>query len=168
MSINGLDLMTGCELNKLVLGRDGVCAAMIDPPHRPRAACFDTKVQGQGAERLASWIDELPLGATVIVTSCSRLSWAHNREALAEALATLGALDPPSRIDDAYSLVGVKGATAPLSEARTPCCENPDPVCHTCDQTVAAANAVVACGVPVVAQESVLSTTSYLGTWASP
>ena len=29
--------------------RDGVCAAVLDPPYQPRAACFDTKTQGIGA-----------------------------------------------------------------------------------------------------------------------
>lgn len=48
MTVNGVDLfsdVTGCGLDKLVVGRDGVCAALIDPPYAPRAACFDTKTQ---------------------------------------------------------------------------------------------------------------------------
>ena len=52
----------------------------------------------------------------MLLASCSRLAWAHNRNALGASLATLGARNPPARIDDAYALVGVKGATAPLGE----------------------------------------------------
>ena len=167
MSVNGVDLLEGCGMNKLVVGRDGVCAALIDPPNKPRAACFDTKAQGEGADQLAAWIDTLPIGASVMVTSCSRLAWAHNREALATSLASLGALNPPTRIDDAYALVGIKGATAPLSESRTACCESPDPVCHTCDQTVAYASADVACGAAALTLPSALESTPYLGQWAS-
>ena len=166
LTANGLDLLQGCGLNKLVVGRDGVCAALIDPPNKPRAACFDTKTQGEGAEKLASWIDGLPTGASVLLASCSRLSWAHNREALATSLRTLGALDPPTRIDDAYALVGVKGGTAPLAESRTACCLNPSPVCHACDQTVAYASADVTCGAPAKAAPSALGS-GYLGTWGS-
>jgi len=173
MSVNGLDLFSGCELDKLVVGRDGVCAALIDPPNKPRAACFDTKTQGAGAEQLASWIDTLPQGATAMVVSCSRLSWAHNREALATSLKKIGALDPPTRIDDAYALVGIKGAATPLSEAKTPCCTsnldmqgNPTSVCATCDQTVAAAKADTACGAAVTPSASSLGS-SYYGSWAS-
>ena len=161
LSANGLDLMAGCGLENLVIGRDGVCAALIDPPNQPRAACFDTKTQGQGAEQLAAWIDTLPGGATVMIVSCSRLSWAHNRDALATALANLGALAPPTRIDDAYALIGTKGASAPLAEAKTQCCENPDPVCLTCDQAVARASADVTCGLLVNTSASVLASTTY-------
>ena len=76
LTVNGLDLMDGCELNKLVVGRDGVCAAVIDPPNKPRAACFDTKHSEDGAGQLASWIQGLADGATALVVSCSRLAWA--------------------------------------------------------------------------------------------
>ena len=119
---------------------------MVNSPYPPRAACFDTKAQGDGAEKLASWIEVVPPGASVMVTACSRLAWAHNRDDLATSLAMLGALNPPTDISDAYALIGMKGASSPLAEARTPCCLNPNPVCHTCDQTVARANADVACG----------------------
>ena len=173
MTLNGVDLLAGCELNKLVVGRDGVCAALIDPPNKPRAACFDTKTQGAGAEQLASWIDSLPVGASAMVVSCSRLSWAHNRDALATSLRSLGAQTPPSRIDDAYALVGVKGAASPLSEARTACCTssldiqgNPTSVCHTCDQTVAYAKAEVACGAPITAAPPSVGA-GFLGSWGS-
>ena len=169
MAVNGLDLFssaTGCALDKLVVGRDGVCAALIDP-YAPRAACFDTKTQGEGAEQLASWIDALPQGASAMIVSCSRLSWAHNRNDLATALAKLGALNPPTRIDDAYALVGTRGASTPLAEARTACCENPDPVCATCDQTPAFAKADVACGVSAASSASALAAASYVGSWGS-
>ena len=175
LTVNGVDLMSGCGLNRLVVGRDGVCAAVLDSPNRPRAACFDTRVQGEGADQLASWIDNVPQGANVALVSCSRLAWAHNREALATSLALLGAQDPPTRVDDAYALIGIKGASAPLAEARTPCCTssvdvngNPTEVCQTCDQTVARASADSACGAEVLASQSIFAGHGYLGGWASP
>ena len=30
--------VSGCDLDKLVVGRDGVCVAVINPPNKPRAA----------------------------------------------------------------------------------------------------------------------------------
>jgi len=76
----GVDLFAGCGLDRLVVGRDGVCVAALDPPAVPRAACFDTKVGvgADGAGQLAAWIDRLPIGATAMVVSCSRLAWANN------------------------------------------------------------------------------------------
>lgn len=65
---------------------------------------------------------------------------------VASALARLGAANPPSRVDDAYALVGTKGAAEPLAEARTACCDNLQPVCATCDDTQATATMYVACG----------------------
>ena len=153
MRVNGLDLFGGCGLDKLVVGRDGVCAAVVDPPNQPRAQCFDTKTGGVGAEQLATWIERQPQGASVMVVSCSRLAWAHNRDNLTSVLATLGAASPPTSIDDAYALIGVKGGAAPLSEARTPCCDNPDPVCHTCDQTLQLRRARV-CGAAAASRSS--------------
>ena len=167
LSVNGLDLMNGCGLNKIVVGRDGVCAVVVDPPNKPRAACFDTKTQGQGAEQLASWIDSLPVGASVMLASCSRLSWAHDRDSLATSLSAIGTQSPPTRLDDAFAIIGLKGTTSALAEAKTQCCENPDPVCHTCDQTVASAAADVACGAAVLAGASALDSTGYLGPFAS-
>ena len=167
LTLNGLSLISGCGLDKLVVGRDGVCAAVIDPPNSPRAACFNTKVSGDGAQKLASWIDALPTGASAMIASCSRLSWAHDRTNLATALKSLGALNPPTSTDDAYALVGVKGGTSPLSEARTACCENPNPVCKTCSQDVAVANATVGCGVAITSSSSALASTPF-GTWGSP
>ena len=161
MSANGLDLFTGCGLDRLVVGRDGVCAVLIQSGRVPRATCFDTKAQGAGAEQLASWIDTLPYGATAMVVSCSRLSWRYNRAQLASSLASLGALDPPISTDDAYALVGTKGASRPLSESRTPCCLNPNPVCTTCDQTPAVASSEAACGEQSRAAPSVLSSPVY-------
>ena len=122
LEVNGVDLMEGCGLNKVVVGRDAMCAAVLDPPNAPRAACFDTKVVGEGIEQFTSWVDELREGVTVMVTSCSRLSFPSARPRLADALKTIGALDPPVNIDDAYTLVGVKGASAPIAENRLPCC----------------------------------------------
>ena len=149
MAVSGLDLFKGCGLDRLVVGRDGVCVARIDEPNVPRAACFDTKTEGVGAPQLESWIEKLPVGATAMLVSCSRLAWPFNRAQLATSLASLGALNPPTFIDDAYALVGKKGASQPLAEARTPCCLNPDPVCKTCDQTPAVAATHVSCGQPI-------------------
>jgi len=167
LSVNGLNLMSSCGLDRLVVGRDGVCVAAINPPDRPRTACFDTKTQGQGAEKLASWIDALPLGTQVMIASCSRLSWAHNRNNLTSVFATLGARNPPTRIDDAYSLVGFKGATTPLAEARTPCCTNPSGplrVCQTCSQALAKATSIVECGASISFSNSSIVRESVLGT----
>ena len=168
LSVNGLSLMSanGCGLDRLVDGRDGVCVALIDPPNKPRAACFDTKTAGKGAEQLASWIDVAPQGATVAIASCSRLSWAHNRPQLATALAKIGAGSTPTSIDDAYAVVGIKGGAA-LSESRTQCCLNPNPVCGTCDQTVAKATADVSCGIEIGSTSSALSSATFVGSWAS-
>ena len=149
LMVNGLNLFgdTGCALDRLVVGRDGVCVAALDPPNTPRATCFDTKNSAAGAGQLASWIDGLAEGATVMVVSCSRLAWAHNTGELAVSLAALGAADLPTHIDDAYALLGVKGAAVPLAEARNACCDRDlTPICHICDQIPAVATAYVACG----------------------
>ena len=156
MTVNGLSLFGGCGLDKLVVGRDGVCVARLDEPNVPRAACFDTRTAGVGADQLASWIDALPQGASAMVVSCSRAAWAYNRVELRTSLASLGALLTPEYVDDAYALVGTKGASAPIAEARTQCCQNPDPVCVTCDQTVAVAAMEVACGSITEATSSIL------------
>ena len=171
MSVNGLGLFAGCGLDRLVVGRDGVCAAQISLdvnslPAAPRAACFDTR-EATGAAELAQWIDGLEGGVTAMVVSCSRFAWGHAREAVGEALLTLGALDPPAALDDAYALIGSKGATAPLAEARGACCENPDPVCLTCDQTPAVARATVACGVPSAPSASLLGDSGFFGAFGS-
>ena len=161
MSANGLDLFAGCGLERLVVGRDGVCVAQLDAGEHtsPRAACFDTQTPGEGIEQLAAWIDDLKIGATAMVVSCSRLAWRFNRGEIAPVLASLGALNTPAHLDDAYALIGTKGASSPLAESRQSCCENPDPVCLTCDQTPAIATVPVACGAPV----PIASTTSILG-----
>ena len=167
MSVNGVDLFAGCGLDRLVVGRDGVCVAQLDGEEvgAPRAACFDTQAAGEGINELASWVENLPVGATAMVVSCSRLAWGHNRERIGLVLARIGALNSPKFLDDAYALVGTKGATAPLSESRTQCCLNPDPVCLTCDQTPAVATVTTACGlhVPTAPSVSVLGTESFFG-----
>ena len=174
--VNGVDLMRGCELGRLEASYRGVCAALINPPNTPRASCFDTTLEGDGAEKLGSWISAVPIGANVVLASCSRLAWAHSRTSLATALASLGATNPPTRIDDAYVLVGIKSTsgqsashhTPALSEFRVPCCVNPSPVCHTCDQSLASASAYASCGAAASHASSTLPATSYLGNWASP
>jgi hypothetical protein len=188
MSVNGVDLFgaTGCGLDRLVVGRDGVCVAVLDPPALPRATCFDTKMgaSAEGAGQLASWIDRLPHGAIAMVVSCSRLAWAHSREQVrsrsapgpaasapaspmdhicissfgqvATALQQLGASTPPDRLDDAFALIGTKGGEVPLAEARTQCCANPDPVCLTCNDALAAASTYVSCHGKAALTDSVL------------
>ena len=114
LSLNGVDLMAGCGLRRLEASNRGVCVASVNPPYEPRASCFDTTVQGDGAEKLASWIDSVPLGANVLLASCSRLAWAHSLANLTAAFAAkLGASDVPTRLDDAYALVGVQSMLAP-------------------------------------------------------
>ena len=166
MTANGIDLFAGCGLDRLVVGRDGVCVARLDPPNVPRAACFDTRTEGVGSDELASWIDDLPMGATAMVVSCSRFAFGYGRLQLADQFASLGAVIPPEYSDDAYALIGTKGAAVPLAEARTQCCENPEPVCHTCDQTPAVATTEAACGDRVSASASVLPLPVF-GTFAS-
>jgi hypothetical protein len=163
MSLNGLDLFSGCGLDQIVVGRDGVCAARVDDPNQPRAACFDTKTQGAGMEALASWIDALPHGATAMVVSCSRTAFKYSTAQLSAALRALGAKKPPTRTDDAYALIGVKGGSAPLSEAKTQCCDGD--LCATCDQTLAVATADTACGAAISKNQrgSVLPRTVYAG-----
>ena len=170
LSVNGLNMFAdapvGCALDRIVTGRDGVCVVSLVAPSVPRAACFDTVGSSAGAERLASWIDQLPNGAPAMLVSCSRLAWGHHRNQLAASLASIGALNPPTHSDDAYALLGRKGASAPLAEARTACCENPDPVCETCDQTPAVASADTVCGEPAQTASTVLSG-SFIGTFGS-
>ena len=51
-----------------------------------------------------------------------------------------------------HALIGAKGRTSPLAEARMQCCEDREATfghCLTCDQTRASANASVACGLPI-------------------
>ena len=155
MTVNGLDLFAGCGLDRLVTGRDGVCVAQLgagETNPQPRAACFDTQTEGEGVEQLAAWVDKLPDGAPVLLVSCSRLAWRYSLERVSEVLESLGGLDPPAYLDDAYALIGAKGRTSALAEARTQCCEDREATfghCLTCDQTRASANASVACGLPI-------------------
>ena len=173
MEVNGVDLFAGCGLDRLVVGRDGVCVAQLDLSGQlngqPRAACFDTQTAGVGNEQLASWIDNLQTGSTAMVVSCSRFAWRHNRQRMATVLASLGARTPPQYTDDAYALIGIKTATAPLAESRQSCCENPDPVCLTCDQTPAIAIVQMACASSIgsSASTSVLGAESYFGGFGS-
>ena len=173
MTVNGLDLFAGCGLDRLVVGRDGVCVAHLDAtgeaPGLPRAACFDTQTEGGNAE-LASWVNNLPVGATAMVASCSRLAWGHNRDKVGSVLASLGALNTPMHVDDAYALIGSKGTSSPLAESRKSCCENRDPVCLTCDQTPAVASVPTSCGLRVSSAappSSVLGTKSFFGGFGS-
>ena len=173
MVVNGVNLFADCNLNNLVVGRDGVCVVQLDAAmtgfySQPRAACFDTQTQGVGMEELVSWIDNLQQGATAMVVSCSRLAWRYNRAQLGSALATLGALNSPTHTDDAYALVGTKGASSPLAEARTACCDNPDPVCLTCDQTPAIATVITKCNTAMQLSElSALGPESFFGGFGS-
>ena len=179
MSINGLDLFSdvGFALNRLVVGRDGVCVAALGSGAAgsalPRGACFDTRTRGAGAEQLAAWIDDLPTGQTALIVSCSRFAFEHNLVQLRSAFASIGATNAPRHMDDAYALIGVKGAAAPLAEARTQCCSEAElngadrlglplgPVCHVCDQTPAIAVANAACGARLDAAPSVLAAPAF-------
>ena len=78
--VNGVDLLSTCAADKTAAYMGGgVCAAAIDTASEPRTACFDTKVEGQGAEQLASWIDTLPQGASVMIASCARRALSISR-----------------------------------------------------------------------------------------
>ena len=181
LRVNGVDMMQGCGLRRLEASNTGVCVALVNPPYAPRASCFDTRIQGDGAEKLASWIRAAPLGSQVMLASCSRLAWAHSRDNLTSVMATLGAANTPARIDDAYALIGIKSASATAAaanparaEARTPCCTssldmqgNPTDVCHTCDQTLAVASAYSACGVAPTSAPATIGSLGYVGAWAS-
>ena len=94
----------------------------------------------------------MPVGAVAMVVSCSRFAWEFNRTEVGTSLATLGATNVPTNMDDMYVLIGTKSPTAGvlLAEARTPCCLNPDPVCATCDQTPTTASVDVAGGTAVL------------------
>ena len=46
---------------------------------------------GDGAAQLAAWIDAVPVGATVLPASCSRLAWAHSRTQLPAPLGSYAA-----------------------------------------------------------------------------
>ena len=72
LEVNGLNLMDGCGLHRLISSNDGVCALAISPPALPRASCFNTKTQGDGAEKLASWIRGLADGTPVRTSAAPR------------------------------------------------------------------------------------------------
>ena len=160
---NGVDLLGTCGADRSAayLG-GGVCVASLDTTgiSEPRTACFDTKVAGQGTDQLAAWVEALPVGTPMMLVTCGRLAWAHNRASISSALAAaLGASSPISDISDAYALVGVRGATAALAEARLPCCAlAPGEVaCATCAQDHTSAVADVACGAAATILEDTLT-----------
>lgn len=171
MYLNGVNLFSTCGLDRLTVGRDGVCVAAVDVPNEPRAACFDTRVAGEGVEQLFSWIEEQQQGVTVMVVTCSRLAFPFNRDRVRQAMRLIGARDPPMRVDDAYVLIGTRGGAdetgVVLSEKRLPCCVANgvsmnglmSHVCTVCDNTPTSVNATTACGVPAPSSDrpSVLS-----------
>ena len=168
--VNGVDLFTSCGLGRLSRSV-GVCAALVDAPNPPRVACFDTTAPGAGVEGLATWIDDAPLGAPILLASCSRLAWQQDLDRVAAALGAIGTNSTPTNIDDAYAVVGVKGGAAPLAEAMQPCCDRAaTPICHTCrtDALDRTATADVACGVAASNGTSTLAAAPYLGAWGSP
>ena len=64
MSVNGVDglgWIDSCGFDHLVVGRHGVCIAVLDAPNELRATCFDTRTAGAGAEQLAAWVGRLCL-----------------------------------------------------------------------------------------------------------
>jgi len=121
LKVNGVDLLSSCGADRTpAYLNGGVCAAVVDSAAEPRAACFDTKEKGKGADQLAAWAEALPSGAPVMLASCSRLAWEHNRDELVAALnGTLGALGSGlSTSSDAYALVAVP--TLALTRTPTP------------------------------------------------
>ena len=76
MSVNGVDLFgaTGCGLDRLVVGRDGVCVAVLDPPALPRAICFDTKM-GASAEGAAGSVPDEIVAAAWQSDDAAVLAW---------------------------------------------------------------------------------------------
>jgi len=111
MTANGLNLFAdaGFALDRIVTGRDGVCAAMLGGGAAgsalPRAACFDTQAEGVGAEQLAAWIDTIPTGATAMVVSCSRAAFNFKLSHLSEAFGLLGAVNTPKYVLAEPSLI---------------------------------------------------------------
>ena len=160
---NGVDLLGTCGADRSAAYlAGGVCVASLDTTGitEPRTACFDTKVAGQGTDQLAAWVEALPVGTPMMLATCSRLAWAHNRANISTALAAaLGASSPLSDISDAYALVGVRGATDALAERRLPCCElAPGEIaCATCAQNQTSAVADLACGAAAKSLEDTLT-----------
>jgi hypothetical protein len=161
LKVNGVDLLSSCGADRTAAYLNGgVCAAVVDSAAAPRAACFDTKTAGKGADQLAAWAERLPAGSPVMIASCSRLAWAHNRDNLVAALnGTLGAMQATgsglSSSSDAYAVVAVRGGSAPLAEARLPCCLSPP--CTTCAQGITRAVSDVACGVAATRLDDTLT-----------
>ena len=94
------------------------------------------------------------IGSPVMIASCSRLAWAHNRDEVVAALnGTLGAMHASGSglggSSDAYAVVAVRGADAPLAEARLPCCATPP--CASCAQARSSQYVVVVAVVVAVA-----------------
>ena len=58
-------------------------------------------------------------GASLMIVSCSRLAWAHNGDNLTSVFQSIGAQMPPTSIDDAYALIGVKGGTTAVYNQNT-------------------------------------------------
>ena len=160
---NGVDLLGTCGADRSAAYlAGGVCAASLDTTGitEPRTACFDTKVAGQGTDQLAAWVEALPVGTPMMLATCSRLAWAHNRANISSAFAAaLGAGSAISDISDAYALVGVRGATDALAERRLPCCElAPGEIaCATCAQNHTSAVADLACGAAATSLEDTLT-----------
>ena len=147
LAVNGVELLSACDTDKMAAYLDGgVCAASVDTASQPRTACFDTKTEGDGADKLAAWLDGLATGTPVMMASCSRLAWPFNRDEISTRLtSSLGATASVlGDVSDAYAIVGVTGATAPLAEAHLPCCSSLP--CGSCAQNFTRASADVSCG----------------------
>ena len=53
LKVNGVDLLSSCGVDRSAAYLNGgVCAAVVDSAAAPRAACFDTKTAGKGADQL--------------------------------------------------------------------------------------------------------------------
>ena len=166
---NGIDLLGACGADRSAAYlAGGVCAASMvtSGGAEPRTACFDTTVAGQGTDQLAAWVEALPLGSAVMLATCGRLAWPHNRPNISSALgAALGAQSTISDISDAYALVGVRAVSvasvsaAALAESHLPCCvlAPGESSCATCAQNRTSAVAELACGAAASATEDTLT-----------
>ena len=170
---NGIDLLGTCGADRSAAYlAGGVCAAsVVTSGAEPRTACFDTTVAGLGTDQLAAWVEALPIGTSVMLATCGRLAWPHNRANISTVLNTaLGAAATISDISDAYALVGVRSAASnkasALAEGHLPCCvlAPGETACATCAQTHTSAVADLACSAAATLKEATLTnTTEYVG-----
>ena len=74
LKVNGVDLLSSCGVDRSAAYLNGsVCAAVVDSAAAPRAACFDTKTAGKGADQLGL---TLALALTLALTPTLALALA--------------------------------------------------------------------------------------------